>query len=60
MVSNKLSEHEIRSIAVTGMLGVNAVRNYLAGRRTKALTKVRVEYAAKQLGIVLPTIASGQ
>jgi predicted transcriptional regulator len=54
MAEQKLSEHQIRNIAVTGMLGVAAVRNYLSGRRTKALTRVRVEYAAKKLGIELP------
>jgi hypothetical protein len=56
MTQTKLSEHEIRALAVTGMTGVSAVRNYLAGRRTKALTKIRIEYAAKKLGIKLPTV----
>ncbi|HEY2749560.1 MAG TPA: hypothetical protein VGL86_33300 [Polyangia bacterium] len=50
---NTLSAHEIRALSAAGMLSPKAVRRYLQGEPTKELTKVRVEHAARQLGIEL-------
>ena len=48
-----LSAHEIRALSVAAMSSPKAVRRYLDGEPTKELTKVRVEHAARQLGLEL-------
>jgi DNA-binding LacI/PurR family transcriptional regulator len=47
------SAHVIRAIAVAGLVSPRAVVRLLRGEPTKALTRTRVERAARELGIDL-------
>jgi hypothetical protein len=52
-MSIKLSPHQIREISVAAMASPKAVKRFLEGKLVKDLTRVRVEHAARQLGISL-------
>lgn len=50
-----LTQHEIRRIAVTAETDPRTVRRVLTGMPVQGLSRMRIERAMRELGIVTPT-----
>lgn len=51
-----LTPHQIRKLSVVGLLGPETVRRCYAGEAVRPLTRMRIERAARELGLPLPPV----
>ena len=54
MAKLALSDHQVRALSVQGLTTPESVKKVVAGEPTRELTRLRVERAARELGIDLP------
>jgi DNA-binding LacI/PurR family transcriptional regulator len=54
-----LNSHQVLMIAVLAQVSEPTVRRFYGGRRCETSTRLRIERAASELGLPLPSLASG-
>lgn len=53
-----LSAHEFRRLSVAGLVGPDTCRRCYDGKPVRAITRLRIERAARSLGLPLPPAPS--
>ena len=59
MTKTKFSAHQVRELSVAALASPKSVRRVLDGEPTRELTRLRIERAARELGLELPSPERG-